>query len=314
LFVIALTSLIILALLALLVIGLHRHQLSIAQHNADKYNPLPPLENITLNRELPDLPFDALGDQPVTTDENPGVSDTADEQHSATERTADTGKHLDAEDEDTEITVPQTAPPAVLVEHSDSELIPADSQNQAVPDPEQSSGGCDAPDHPPVESASVESSVDAESWQEQIAELKKQDRYDEALRICRQEYPLWSAYQQASLIHRARIKQLSQANHDITEELTSLYQLAAIASFLHDRVRGLPNLSLAQLKLLDLSWISALDMPYRQIGYTELRLIKKTDIKLLLEKWGRPQAHISPRQLHPDAWKRLCGGSQSTLY
>jgi hypothetical protein len=305
LFVIALTGLIILALLALLVVGLHRYQLSVAQHNADKYNPLPPLKNATLSRNLPDLPFDALDDQPVTRAGEAVTSAPGDGQDRSVEGASDLGQTLDPVEQSPHHDDNGDAPGRSAASKPTSTVRPGEEEDTASPvEPEQI----------PVETTPAESPTDAESWQERIAELKKQDRFDEALQICRQEYPLWSAYQQASLIHRARIKQLSQANRDISDELASLYQLAAEASFLHDRVRGLPNISLAQLKLLDLAWISDLEMPYQQIGYTELRLIKKTDIKLLLEKWGRPQAHRRPRELHPDAWQRLCGGSQSTLF
>ena len=60
--------------------------------------------------------------------------------------------------------------------------------------------------------------------------------------------------------------------------------------------------------------ISRLEMPYPQIGYNELRLIKKTDIKLLLECWGKPKAHLKPRELHGETWKSLIARRQTTLF
>ena len=153
-----------------------------------------------------------------------------------------------------------------------------------------------------------------DNWLERVAQLKKDDQMTEALGVCQSEFPLWSAYQQASLIHRARIKRLIKEELDHTEELEQLYFIAAQASFLHDHVPGLPNLSLALLKTLDLKKIDQLEMPYSEIGYTELRLIKKTDIKLLLGHWGRPNAHIKPRKLLSEAWLELTSAQQTTLF
>ena len=101
---------------------------------------------------------------------------------------------------------------------------------------------------------------------------------------------------------------------DHTEELEQLYRIAVQSSFLHDRVPGMPNLSLALLKTLDLKKVDALDMPYSEIGYTELRLIKKTDIKLLLDHWGRPDSHTQPRMLLSEAWLELTSSQQSALF
>ena|GEM_PF-1148889 len=396
---IVLISVVTLALLTLLVLGLHRYQLSIAQTNADKHNPLPPLDNIELDRELPDLSLEGsalgmqdpadFGSQPEEKPSEPEVSDefvVADESDSTGENEVESEDDVDV---DTEIIVPGPSStdqveieevqedigsgslPGVLeeIEETTEAEVPVESVSDTVKQnaPQQANyehqaevtgttadrelalarveeeypvrenvnvvigAAAVAKTEPSFEDISgvnqtVESSIStanlafvdpavtAESWQDQVAELKKQDRFDEALDICRREYPLWSAYQQASLIHRAKIKLLSQANQDVSGELKALYRLAAEASFLHDRVKGLPNLSLAQLKLLDLSPVAELDMPYQKIGYTELRLIKKTDIKMLLEKWGKPESHARPRELHVEVWKNFGGDTQSTLF
>lgn len=151
------------------------------------------------------------------------------------------------------------------------------------------------------------------NWLEQVNELKRQGRRAEALAVCRKAFPLWSAYQQASLILRAEIKSELAAGRSPAAGLKELYQLAAVAGLLHDRVKGLPSLTAAQLKHLDLSRVQALPMPYGDIGYLSLRLIKKSDIKLLLELWGKPDSHLSPREFHRDFWAQLAdaGGTDS---
>ncbi len=256
---IALSSLIILVLLTLLVIGLHRHQLSVAQHNADNLNPLPPLDNIDFNGEATLLHFDALPDKPTT---NPGQREYKEFLRPGFEQAVSLAEEGFAREESSPLF---TGDDVVM---SDSPLV---------------SG----------------------SWLKQIAELKRLSRFNEALKICRQKYPHLSAYQQAISIHRARIKTLS-LTIDKSEELLSLYRLSVEASFLHDQAKGLPNLTPKQLKQVDRSGISNLDMPYQKIGYSELRLVKKTDIKLLLEMWGRPQYHAKPREFYAKIWRDLC--------
>ena len=353
---IALISLITLALLTALVFGLHRYQLSMAQTNADKHNPLPSLEKIKVSPDLPDLTLDdydlesnsqsaaqfraASGtrtDQPAEQQQHyekteiivpahPAASERAADnrasfesavvetieehqaQHYRLAATLDTSTHSRSVLTNPEPEAPDIETASVTdrtVANSGQESVAGEyrMENQAVEDATSGSS-----------LAFLEPSVAADSWQERVAELKKQGRLDEALDVCRQEYPLWSAYQQASLIHRAKIKQPDQNEAGVVNELAALYKLASEASFLHDRVKGLPNLSLAQLKLLDLSPIEELEMPYSKIGYTELRLIKKTDIKLLLDYWGKPETHIKPREFHADTWRTLCGDTQSTLF
>lgn len=150
----------------------------------------------------------------------------------------------------------------------------------------------------PAEAVKPQSST----WLERVAELKKQGKTEEALVLCRQTYPLWSAFQQASFIYRSRIKLCQSAGNPYGDYLAELYRLATVAAFCHDRVKGLPNLTLAQLRKLDMASILALPMPYDKIGYLQLRLIKKSDIRLMLALWGKPEEHLNPRQLHAGTW------------
>ena len=165
----------------------------------------------------------------------------------------------------------------------------------------------------PVTNVTAEVENANEHWSDKVSRLKKANRFAEALAACETAYPRWSAFQQAVLAHRARIKELQQLEQPIDEDLLALYRLTAIAEFLHGRVKGLPDLSLAQLKLINLDVLQNLEMPYNSIGYLELRLIKKTDIRLLLDKWGKPESHQSPRQFYSSSWLKLAS-SQTTLF
>lgn len=348
-------------LLVLLVLGLHRYQLSVAQSNADKHDPLPPLTDVTLDPNLPDFDLDEdspAADLPARTQARSSAANEPARDYSrppdspadvlspatapagavdASELTIDqlepdqseqaTDRSWEAspsgtptttpEDPDTLIELPQTVP-----EEAEEPTESAEARGIGDPgliEPVVTGHAATGADAENAYSAADEAPVAAlpvvsESWQGHVAELKKNDSLEAALQVCVQALPLWSAYQQATLIHRARIKQLAQDGEAIDKELKALYRLAAQASFLHDRVKGLPNLPLSQLKKVDLEEVASLDMPYEEIGYNELRLIKKTDIKLLLESWGKPHSHLKPRELHADTWKNLIARRQTTLF
>ncbi|MEX2131418.1 MAG: hypothetical protein WD772_08010 [Pseudohongiellaceae bacterium] len=231
------TSLAALGLLVLLVIALHRHQLSAAQSLVDRNLPLPPIG-------------------------------------------------LQIGQRRTSITPVQSEPPAVE---------PAVAESVVTGNPTSTKGQA------PRKSAQA-------NWLTQVAELKKAGRRADALTLCLKALPLWSAFQQASLLLRANIKAIQAANQPIEEDLKKLYQLTAVAALLHDRSKGLSSLTSAQLKRLDLTEILSLPMPYNEIGYLQLQLIKKSDIRVLLDTWGKPAAHLSPRQFHQSLWQSLVAG------
>jgi hypothetical protein len=346
-------------LLAALVFGLHRYQLSETQYNADKTSPLPPLGGQDLTHFR--APRDA---SPIEYPSAPNRSETASappaQQPQIMQDTLQAPQEKDR------------TPPVMLAESDSGQALPENVEpltphSDPAPDKERIStrSGSEAADRdsnpthgsaptlertaiprrervessPPGESSdkpdtitAPQQSVDGEApvarqaagateagdtpenWSERVAELKKADCLGEALEICRLAFPLLSAYQQATLIHRARIKKLSAGDTNFEDELSALYRTAAQASFLHDRVRGLPHLTLSQLKGADLTVMDELELSYNTIGYSELRLIKKTDIKLLVDHWGEPASHALPRAVHAAVWEHLARQQQSTLF
>lgn len=143
------------------------------------------------------------------------------------------------------------------------------------------------------------------TWLQRVAELKKDDRLDEAVSICQQEFPLWGAYNQACIIERLRLKQAGGNAEQEQAFLERLYRLAATAELLHDKSEETEAVPLSQLRRLDLDSVEELDFPYRELGYAHLRLVRKSDIKLMLAHWGRPAGHLLPREYHRDWWQRV---------
>ena len=94
-------------------------------------------------------------------------------------------------------------------------------------------------------------------------------------------------------------------NGMVATKLLKLYRTAAVAELLHDKSEGEIRYTLNQLRNMPLHELEELDMPYSKIGYAQLRLIRKSDVKLMLDHWGRPMQHCSPRQLHHEWWQQF---------
>ena len=297
------------AVLGTLVVFLHKHQVSETHVSADKGAPLPPLgqESLDATRDLAEAatPESGIPVADIQGSDNDDVPEDDDPLAMLIQnQTAPTRSANDSNDSPSfgaEKTIPGEA------RSHNTEVVPlADSE------PEQSAA--QELNVSETQSATSSKSADEASWSDQVASLKKAGKLETALQICEDNYPLMSAFQQASLIYRAKIKELIREDQPTDQELMNLYRVAALASFLHDPVNGLPNLSSLTLKALDLKEIMTLDMPYTALGYTQLKLLKKTDILQLKSLWGEPNAHAKPREYHRDAWESLTANVQEKLF
>ncbi len=143
------------------------------------------------------------------------------------------------------------------------------------------------------------------SWQEEVMELKRMGDILGALAVCKEEFPLWSAYNQACILLRSELKSADLSPEEKQERLKKLYQTAATAEFIHDKSVDDVKLPLSALRQLETEKAADLEMPYRELGYAHLRLIRKGDIKLMQEMWGRPNGHSKPRQFHREWWNTV---------
>ena len=142
-------------------------------------------------------------------------------------------------------------------------------------------------------------------WQQRLADAKGHGDFDQAYEICRQQFPLWSAYNQACITLRAQLKAEKPDAEQQDALMHKLYRTAAIAELLHDKSENAESFRLQQLRSIDLSAVENLDFPYQDLGYAQLRLIRKADVKLMLAAWGRPLSHEYPREHHKSWWEEL---------
>ena len=186
-------------------------------------------------------------------------------------------------------------------------LPPLDRDTNAAIEVSTTSVDSPLPIPPETKRSDVAPPARPQTWNEELAELKKAGDILGALALCEHEFPLWGAYNQACIVLRAKLRSSKLDENEFDVVLTQLYRTAATAELLHDKSPQTRRLTLNQIKQLKLHRNEKLDMPHSEIGYAHLRLIKKGDIKLMRARWGRPLNHSTPRQLHQAWWEEITG-------
>ncbi len=138
------------------------------------------------------------------------------------------------------------------------------------------------------------------SWSNYI----KQHKDDAPLRyeVAQQFLPWPLGFKESVLALRAMIRGQKKQQGDYQRLLWRLYQLAAWESFYpkqSDRV-GEPGFKV--FVQFPGAKVTGLEMDYRQLGYQQLKLLTKTDAKMLVALYGEPQAHSTLYDLYPQVW------------
>ena len=47
---------------------------------------------------------------------------------------------------------------------------------------------------------------------------------------------------------------------------------------------------------------AGLQFSYYELGYEELKLLNKTDVKLIIKEWGDPKFHSTLNKMHSSVW------------
>lgn len=141
------------------------------------------------------------------------------------------------------------------------------------------------------------------NWQAQVAQAKKSGDFSRAYELSRQQFPLWGAFNQACIALRGQLKSDHLSAEEADALLRKLYVTAAIGEMLHEKSEQSEHFKLHQLKHIDYAALEQLEYPYGELGYAQLRLIRKSDVKQMLANWGRPGAHEYPRKIHAQWWE-----------
>ena len=104
------------------------------------------------------------------------------------------------------------------------------------------------------------------------------------------------------MLSRGVISEKRQIKANFEEELSFLYWLAAIDSFSIPYSEKLKEPGYNIFESIPGERIRKLPFTYNQLGYNQLKLLNKTDIKWLVESWGEPSAHTTLHEMHKPVW------------
>lgn len=114
--------------------------------------------------------------------------------------------------------------------------------------------------------------------------------------------PLPAAFTEAILALRTQIKAQRKAGVDFTENLNQLYCLAAWFSFSQDYSERASAVGYNIFERFAGGKIANFDIDYQDLGYEELKLLNKTDIKLLVSVYGEPKSHSTFNKIFIKEW------------
>ena len=132
------------------------------------------------------------------------------------------------------------------------------------------------------------------AWADKVDSLKRAGKFAEAVRLCRKHYPFPYAFTNAAIAIRRQISEHRKEKSDWTHLLEQLYHNAVCEDFFSSIKWAdvIDNNLASSTAALFTERISA---PYQNIGYERLRQLNQTDRKWLVEAWGEPSAHATPR-------------------
>ena len=140
-------------------------------------------------------------------------------------------------------------------------------------------------------------------WADRIKQFR--DQPTERLRLAIENLPLPAAFREAAIATRALIREQIKRGEDFKEELTLLYWLAAVNSFLIPYSEVLKEPGYNVIQTIPGKTIKSLPFTYSELGYEQLTLLKKTDVKWIEKAWGTPSSHSTLNKMHIDLWREF---------
>ena len=154
-------------------------------------------------------------------------------------------------------------------------------------------------------------------WADRIKGLR--DKPNERLELALAHLPLPAAFREAAIAIRALIRAKRRDGEAYEQDLSLLYRVAALRSFMIDYAPNLLEPGFNVVQAIPGNRLEQLTYSYNELGYRHLSLLNKTDIEWLTQAWGEPQQHTTLHVLHKDLWdeyetklaRRRWGGSSS---
>ena len=143
------------------------------------------------------------------------------------------------------------------------------------------------------------------NWRQSVSEMRKKKQIEPALHLCKSKFPLYTAYRETTLILRSILQNDGLSQTEIQGILSQLYKTAAIAELIYMKKSAGSKLLSDKLKTVDIASLDKIAFNYSKLGYLELPLLTKTDIRILVSHWGEPNRHDLPRNLYKNYFTDL---------
>jgi hypothetical protein len=140
-----------------------------------------------------------------------------------------------------------------------------------------------------------------EFWADRIKNYKGEPA--KRLKIALENMPLPASFREAAIATRALIREKRKTKESYDEQIYLLYWLAAIDSFSIPYSEKLKEPGYNVIESMPGKKLKGLPFTYKNLGYTELNLLNKTDVKWLIESWGEPEIHSTLHSVHFDVWQ-----------
>jgi hypothetical protein len=139
-------------------------------------------------------------------------------------------------------------------------------------------------------------------WADRIKTLR--GHHAKRLALAVENLPLPGAFTEAAIATRALIREKRKSNNTYNDEIALLYWLAAASSFSIPYSKSLSQPGYNVFESIPGKVIKVLPFTYKELGYENLNLLNKTDIKYIIEYWGYPDSHTTLHDLHKDVWNK----------
>lgn len=137
-------------------------------------------------------------------------------------------------------------------------------------------------------------------WADRIARYRDQPL--ERLKLAIENLPLPAAFREASVAIRGLVRSRLRQEQNVIDEVVLLYWLAAIESFGIPYSEHLRQPGFNVLQSVPGQLIKSLPFTYAELGYRELPLLNKTDVRWCVALWGEPKTHTTLNRLHAGVW------------
>lgn len=142
----------------------------------------------------------------------------------------------------------------------------------------------------------------SKKWVEEVKKLEGEGDLQGAIAIYRENFPLPYAFRNAAVAIRKHIREKRKNKDDYENLLETLYNIAVCENFFNS-IKCFDVIDIDLCSFTAQPFIGQIAYPYHQIGYEKLNILKTTDIKWLVEKWGEPKRHSNSKTVNKNLLK-----------